>query len=119
MTSARSPSRAAALLLCGLLLFGSPGCAALTGLATGAFTGAVDAPAQVYRKNRSTIDHHPEYWPFNVIFMAPIGFVFGPIAGFAKGLALDIQWLIGRTRYKRSFTTYRKPSVWRPYTIHW
>jgi len=46
--------------LTGLVLL-SPGCATLTGLVTGAFTGAVDAPAQVYRYHHATFDYHPEY----------------------------------------------------------
>ena len=120
--SARTPHRRARGLLviaCGVLLLTAPGCAAMTGLITGAFTGCVDAPAQVYRYNRTTMDHHPEYHVFNAMIIGPIGFAAGPLAGFAKGLSTDIQWLLSRLRYDRVFTTYRSPSVWRPYTIHW
>ena len=104
---------------CAFLMVAAPGCAAMTGLLTGAFTGAIDAPAQVYRKNRAEMDHHPEYWTFNALIVGPIGFAAGPIVGFAKGLSTDLQWLINRLRYDRVFTTYKNPSVWRPYTIHW
>lgn len=97
-----------------------PGCAALTGMVTGAFTGAVDAPAQVYRCHRPYFDHHPIYWPFNVVFFVPVGIAAGPIVGFGKGLALDIQWaFLDQVSYGRVFGTYRESSVWRPYTIHW
>ena len=109
---------AAAFLSC--LLIGAPGCATFTGFLSGAFTGAVDAPAQVYRHNRSTFDYHPEYWIFNILFFVPVGFVAGPIAGMAKGFALDIQWaFLDQASYGKAFGSYLKSSVWRPYTIHW
>lgn len=108
-----------ALLLSGLLV-GAQGCATLTGLFTGAFTGAVDAPAQIYRYNRSTFDYHPEYWIFNILFFVPVGLIAGPIAGMAKGAALDIQWaFLDQASYRKAFATYRRSSIWRPYTIHW
>jgi hypothetical protein len=107
------------VLLSCLTLITGPGCAAMTGLVTGAFTGAVDAPAQVYRYHRAEMDHHPEYWAYNVLLMGPVGFATGALAGFVKGLSLDIQWLIGRVRYDRVFTKYKNYSVWRPFTIHW
>lgn len=107
-------------LLLALVLVTSPGCASFTGLLTGAFTGAVDAPAQVYRSHRSLFDRHPEYWPFNLIFFVPVGIAAGPIVGFGKGLALDVQWaFLDQVSYGKVFGTYREPSVWRPYTIHW
>jgi hypothetical protein len=105
--------------LCGLALLTSPGCAAFTGLATGAFTGAVDAPAQIYRLNRKALELHPEYWVFNLFTFVPLGFVGGPLAGFAKGIALDVQWLLDQIGYDKAFGTYRRASIWRPYTIHW
>lgn len=38
----------------------------------------------------------------------------------AKGAAIDIQVLIlGDLTYEKAFSTYRSPSIWRPYTIHW
>ncbi|MGE0711952.1 MAG: hypothetical protein AB7N76_03310 [Planctomycetota bacterium] len=97
------------------------GCATMTGLLTGAFTGAVDAPAQIYRLNRSTFDYHPEYWIFNILFFVPVGLAAGPLAGLCKGAAIDIQWafLDRPVSYGTAFTTYERPSVWRPYTIHW
>ncbi len=97
----------------------STGCAALTGLVTGAFTGAVDAPAEVYRHNAGDFTRNPLFWPFDILFFVPLGIAAGPIAGFGKGLALDCQWIIDETPYSRAFGTYKEPSVWRPYTIHW
>jgi hypothetical protein len=95
------------------------GCACLTGLVTGAFTGAVDAPAEVYRHNRGEFHRNPVFWTFNVLFFVPLGIAAGPIAGAGKGLALDVEWLIGRTKYDKVFGSYQEPSIWRPYTIHW
>ncbi|RMG15947.1 MAG: hypothetical protein D6731_07265 [Planctomycetota bacterium] len=118
-TVRRRPARALIALLLGAALFVQPGCAAFTGLLTGAFTGCVDAPMQVYRHNKSTMDHHPEYWAFNALFVGPLGFAAGPLVGFVKGLSVDLQWLLGRTRYGKAFGSYRSVSVWRPYTIHW
>ena len=95
--------------------------ATLTGFVSGALTGSIDAPAQIYRYNRGTLDRHPEYWPWNVVVFFPLGFMGGPIAGLAKGIAIDIQWwfLDHPISYKKVFTTYREESIWRPYTIHW
>jgi hypothetical protein len=103
-------------ILAGTLL---PGCATMTGLMTGAFTGAVDAPAQVYRYNRGEFHRNPIYWPFNLILFVPLGLAAGPIVGMAKGIALDVEWCMGRTPYDPVFGSYRDPSIWRPYTIHW
>lgn len=115
----RRRNAVAAVLLTGLMVL-APGCATITGLLSGAFTGAVDAPAQVYRYNRSTFDYHPEYWIFNILFFVPVGLVAGPLAGMAKGAALDIQWaFLDQASYGKAFGTYRKSSIWRPYTIHW
>lgn len=113
-------SRSLALVLALTAVLGaSPGCAAIPGLLTGGFTGAVDAPMQVYRAHRTFMDRNPIYWTFNVILMGPLGMAAGPIVGFGKGLALDIQWLLGQIGYDRVFGTYREESIWRPYTIHW
>ena len=117
-TSPRRMRRGAALFLSLVISFG-PGCASITGLASGIVTGAIDAPAQVYRHNRATMDNHPEYWIFNIAIFVPLGLAFGPIAGLVKGVALDVQWLIHRIRYKRVFNSYKDASIWRPYTIHW
>ena len=115
----RRRHRLLSLVLGAALIFGTPGCTALTGLLTGGFTGAVDAPAQVYRLNRGEFRRNPIYWPFNIIAFVPIGIFFGPLVGFGKGLALDIEWLLGDIDYGDVYGTYRDPSVWRPYTIHW
>lgn len=103
----------------GLWLCVAPGCAALPGMISGAFTGAVDAPAQVYRYHRGEFDRHPELWPYNLILFIPLGIAVGPLAGFAKGLGVDVQWFLGQVSYEKAFGTYREESVWRPYTIHW
>ena len=114
----RRAGTALTLLLIGATLL-TPGCATLPGLLTGAFTGAVDAPMQVYRYNRSEFNRTPIYWAFNVVVLVPAGIIAGPLAGLVKGIATDIQWLLGQTSYKRSMTTYRDYSLWRPFTIHW
>ncbi|MEZ0230942.1 MAG: hypothetical protein ACAI25_20150 [Planctomycetota bacterium] len=109
-------------LVLGLLLgalTSTSGCAALTGLTTGAFTGAVDAPAQVARHYHGEFDRNPIYYFFDVVFFVPVGIVFGPAAGFAKGLSIDVMWLVGKQQYGPVFGTYEEPSIWRPYTIHW
>ncbi|MCO5170903.1 MAG: hypothetical protein M9894_31630 [Planctomycetes bacterium] len=111
-------SRALGLALT-LALALSPGCATLPGMLTGAFTGAVDAPMEVYRHHRVLFDRHPIYWPFNVLFFVPLGIAAGPLVGMAKGIALDIQWLLGQRSYPQVFGSYSEESIWRPYTITW
>lgn len=118
MRRARICTRAALLLTLAALL-PTGGCATMTGLVTGAFTGAVDAPAQVYRHNRGEMTRHPEYWIYDVLILGPIGFAAGPLAGLAKGFGLDMQWLLGQVEYKDVFGGYGRESIWRPYTIHW
>lgn len=108
-----------ALVVTASVVLPSPGCSALPGLITGAFTGAVDAPMQVYRYHRVFFDRNPIYWTFNALFIGPLGFACGPIVGFAKGIALDVKWLLDQTDYGDVFGTYRDMSIWRPYTIHW
>jgi hypothetical protein len=101
-------------------LFSTSGCAAFTGLVTGAFTGAVDAPAEVYRTHRGEFTRNPIYWPFSLFFFVPLGIAVGPLAGFGKGLAIDVESVIlDKTTYGEAFGTYKEPSVWRPYTLHW
>lgn len=112
------PSRWPAVLLVGALTF-APGCASLTGLVTGAFTGAIDAPAQVYRYNRDTFEDHPEYWIWNLLVFVPVGLVVGPLAGLSKGVGLDVEWMLNEIGYGPVFGSYDRPSIWRPYTIHW
>src|SRR5689334_12766714 len=103
---ARRRSRVLGLALAVSLALGAaPGCAALPGLLTGGFTGAVDAPMQVYRHHRTFFERNPIYWTFNVIFIGPLGVAAGPIVGFAKGLSLDIEWLLNEIGYQRVFTT--------------
>ena len=95
------------------------GCATFTGLVTGAFTGAVDAPAEVYRHNRGEFDRNPIYYFFDVVAFVPIGIAAGPLVGLAKGMSEDVEWVIGKEHYGPVFGTYEEPSIWRPYTIHW
>jgi len=114
----RAAPRALSFALCLFVLIQS-GCAALPGMLTGGFTGAVDAPAQVYRNHRGTFDRHPEYWVFNLLLFVPLGIAAGPLAGFGKGMGTDIEWLLDHVTYQKAFMTYRDESIWRPYTIHW
>ncbi len=100
-------------------LYALTGCASLTGLATGPFTGAVDAPAQVYRENPQWFDQYPIAWSLNVLVVSPVGIVLGAPVGFAKGIALDVQGAIGHIEYKTAFNSYDDSSVWRPYTWQW
>jgi len=95
------------------------GCATLTGLTTGAFTGAVDAPAQVARHYQGDFDRNPIFYFWDVVFFVPLGIAVGPFAGMAKGVSIDVMWLIGKQQYGPVFGTYEDPSIWRPYTIHW
>ncbi len=95
------------------------GCATVTGAVSGVFTGAVDAPTQVYRNKRSLFEADPIYWPLNIFVFVPIGMLFGPLAGFAKGVALDVECLQARLSYGKVFGGYGPESVWRPYSIHW
>lgn len=95
------------------------GCAMLTGTATGAFTGAVDLPAETYRQNCQAFVSHPILYSLDAVVLGPIGLVFGPVFGMGKGLALDIQWVIGQVYYGDVFGTYGPTSIWRPYTLRW
>ena len=99
------------------------GCAiaTVTGFVTGALTGMVDAPAQIYRHNRGEFDRHPEWWSVNLVGGVPVGFLAGPLVGLVKGIAIDVQWwlLDYPISYARVFGEYREESIWRPFTIHW
>jgi hypothetical protein len=109
--------RLSALLAAAILTL-APGCATITGTATGWATGLVDAPAQNYRINRDAFDEHPEYWAPNVLIVAPVGLVLGSLLGLVKGVAMDVRWLLGQTEYGEVFAGYGRPSIWRPYTLH-
>ncbi len=109
----------ASLLLVLATVTTSAGCATVTGLVTGAFTGAVDAPTQVYRNKRALFEADPIYWPLNILVFAPIGMLFGPLVGFAKGVALDVECLQHKQSLGEVFGGYGPQSVWRPYSIHW
>src|SRR5688572_4566616 len=90
-TAAMRLALAAVLLIASL---SGAGCATTTGLVTGAFTGAVDLPAEVVRHHDTTFDGNPILLSPTVLVLAPVGFVSGPIMGLIKGFALDIEWLI-------------------------
>ena len=120
--SPRRPRRAHRLLALALALaipFATTGCAGLPAMIAGPFTGAVDAPAQVYRACRPEFNRTPIYWFCNIIVFVPVGIMAGPIAGLVKGVSTDVQWLLDQTTYRRSMTTYRDYSIWRPYMIPW
>ena len=105
-------------LVVGLSVF--TGCAMITGTATGALTGAVDAPAETYRHNVGTFEEYPMLHGGNVLIMGPIGIGTGPVLGLTKGLALDVQCcIVGDVRYGDVFGTYGQRSIWRPYTSQW
>ena len=105
-----------AALLCITL---SSGCATLAGSLTGALTGMVDAPAQVYRQNRESFTKHPTFWPANILIVGPLGFVGGEVVGFWKGMTLDIEFLLGNIGLNDVFGSYDEASIWRPYTLSW
>jgi hypothetical protein len=100
-------------------LYVLPGCAMLTGTLTGAFTGAVDAPAQTYRENRSDFIEHPILFSLDVLVVGPVGLVCGPLAGLGKGLSLDVQLMMGQVKHSEVYGSYGPASVWRPYTWKW
>lgn len=100
-------------------LFVLSGCATVSGTVTGAFTNAVDAPAENYRANREQFDDVPILHAPNALVLGPVGFATGPVFGFAKGLALDIQWVIGQVDYSDVFGSYGPASIWRPFTFRW
>ena len=109
----------AKLFLVGSLCTASSGCATIMGTATGAFTGLVDGPAAVAAANEEAFRDHPEYWVLDVLVVAPLSAVVGPLAGFIKGVAIDVQWVRDELDYGEAFGTYRAPSIWRPWTLHW
>ena len=106
-----------ALLIPGMLL--PMGCATVTGTVTGAFTGMVDAPAEVYRHNRAYFAENPMMYAPNVLLVGTFGLVAGPIVGFIKGVSLDVQWKVGHITYGEVFGTYGPASIWRPFTGFW
>jgi hypothetical protein len=108
----------AAVLLAAMLLLSS-GCAGITGLVTGPFTGAVDLPAETYRQNSLAFEQNPMLYGVDAIVVGPCGIVLGPVAGFIKGISLDIERVCGKVSYGQAFGTYNETSIWRPCTIKW
>ena len=49
----------------------------------------------------SRVSDSPFVLPVMEIVAARDPFAAGPVAGFAKGLSTDIQWLLNRLRYNR------------------
>jgi len=111
--------RIIAIALLAASLLALSGCATVTGTLTGAFTNAVDAPAENYRANRAQFDDVPILHAPNALILAPVGVATGPFLGFAKGLALDIQSVIGQVDYADVFGSYGPASIWRPFTFRW
>jgi hypothetical protein len=95
------------------------GCATITGTATGALTGIVDAPAETYRHNQEAFKENPMLYGLDALVIAPIGFVTGPLFGFIKGVSVDLQWVVGHVRYGDVFGSYGNASIWRPHTVQW
>jgi hypothetical protein len=62
---------------------------------------------------------YPILFSVDALVMGPLGFVTGPLFGFGKGLALDIQWVINQVDYSEVFASYRPTSIWRPFTLAW
>ena len=111
--------RIRALILCLFVTLSTSACATVTGACTGAFTGLVDAPAEVYRHNRQSFDEHPMQWPMNILVVTPLGFAFGEVVAFFRGIALDVECLIGNEDVGDVFGSYGRNSVWRPYSFGW
>ena len=107
------------VLCCLLVALLLSGCAGITGLATGVFTGAVDLPAEMYRHNQKMFEKHPVLYGLDALVLGPLGMVTGPLLGFGKGVALDVQWLADHITYGEAFGTYGEASVWRPHTLRW
>ncbi|MCA8957270.1 MAG: hypothetical protein KDC87_14435 [Planctomycetes bacterium] len=107
---------AACAVLC--VPFGS--CAAITGLGTGAVTGLVDFPSTVIAREFTDDDpaDQSSFWAATFVLW-PVGVVVGPVLGFCKGLALDVNTLSGRTTSSEVFGSYGKASVWRPFEWSW
>jgi hypothetical protein len=102
-----------------VLLLACSGCAGLTGLVTGPFTGAVDLPAETYRQHSLAFEQNPMLYGLDAIVVGPCGIVLGPVAGFIKGISLDVEWVCGKVNYGQAFGTYNEASIWRPCTIKW
>jgi hypothetical protein len=119
MNSSNFHRHGAITILLAASAFSSTSCATVTGLATGAFTGAVDAPAEIYRHHKVEFLEHPSFWAINLLVFVPVGIVLGPVVGFAKGVALDMEKMLGQTDYGPVFGSYESVSIWRPYSFGW
>jgi hypothetical protein len=91
--SRRAPNEGHVAFATAAALLGSAGCAGITGPITGPFTGAVDLPAETYRRNSDAFDQNPMLYGTDGIVAGPCRFAGGPIAGFCKGLSLDVEWV--------------------------
>lgn len=107
------------LALACLLVAAAPlqGCATVTGVVTGAFTGFVDFPSEVVRQQQLKTDASST-WAI-VIVAAPVGFALGPAFALVKGVALDVSAVSGTLTVGEEFGTYGRASVWRPFSYDW
>ncbi len=98
-----------ALLGCTLL---SSGCATIIGTVTGPFTNTVDLPRWFLEEDQMG----PEWTFLSVVVFAPVGFITGPVYGFAKGVYVDVgSGLQGNFDYEEGWDSGVN-SVWRPAT---
>lgn len=114
----RSPVLRRLALSCTLAAAASlSGCATVTGVVTGAFTGFVDFPSEVVRTQQMKTDA-ASTWGI-VILTAPVGAALGPAFGFVKGVALDVSAVSGTLTVGEEFGSYARTSVWRPFSYDW
>ena len=95
------------------------GCAMITGVVTGPFTGAVDLPREAYFQHTQSFYENPMLFGLDALIVGPCGIVVGPVAGLVKGASLDVEWVCGKVDYSEVFGTCNEASIWRPCTICW
>ncbi len=114
----RTPALRRLALACTFAVAASlQGCATVTGVVTGAFTGFVDLPSEIVRTQDMKTDA-ASTWGI-VILAAPVGFGLGPLFAFVKGVALDVSAASGTLTLHDEFGTYGRASVWRPFSYDW
>ncbi|MEZ6036060.1 MAG: hypothetical protein R3F29_01180 [Planctomycetota bacterium] len=100
-----------------LSLLAAAGCSTITGTLTGPFTGFVDLPREIMHEQHMRPDA-ASTWVV-ALFAAPVGAACGPVFGFVKGIALDINAMNGTLSTAEEFGTMNRASVWRPYAFDW
>ncbi|MHC4473482.1 MAG: hypothetical protein ACYS99_21260 [Planctomycetota bacterium] len=90
----------------------------IVGAVTGPFSGAIDAPCQVYEHNREAFEESPMLYGADALIVGAFGFGTGPLMGFMKGLSLDIQVLSGHVDTGDAWSS-GPASVFRPFTGYW